>query len=291
MQKFKRLKHVVLNIMTYGYQIFLSIFFFLLFTSLKVQAQEVTVRFFDEQNQLLDTQILDSKSPALLPSYTREGYIFHGYNTQPDGSGEWIADNVIYEDQDYYAILSKRSYHVSYYLEDTLLQTVEVPYMELPPDIPVDEKEGYEFRGWVIEEICEDTYLYSGYDKSPVDSLDDDTSEEGEETIDETVVDETKEVVEEVETESIREEEVVISKELIYADGDRKEVLELPKFKKNLKNKKSDSVADTQSNQVDNKSQHSKSQSLRWIYIVFFLSVFSLSFIILSKLIKNNRKK
>lgn len=138
----------------------------LCFCKESVYAQTATIQFFDEEQQLLSSQTLEVEEEMEIPSYIKDGYIFHGYNTKADGSGSWIMSNLVEESINYYAIMEKRTFKVFYYIDDTLYSIQTVEYMGDAPELFPEEIEGYEFRGWEgRREITQDTYLYSTYDE------------------------------------------------------------------------------------------------------------------------------
>lgn len=268
--------------------------FLILFLPLNVYGKEITVQFFDEQQGLLDSQVLEEGEVVELPSYTKEGYIFEGYNTMPDGSGTWLRNNMISESGDYYAILIKRQYTVSYYLEGALYSVQQVDYMDQAPNLIPEEKEGYEFLGWGnLEDVREDRLLYSEYELKPVEDEDHTALDrEGKEKLEsdtekEALLEEQVEYHEQVKGDEVEKEELEVSYDLLNVDEGEEEIQEI------LESSKEEQVVGIKdyNSEVEDDDRKTKKKGKPIFYIVSFLAVSIIFFFLLQKLQKSEPKK
>ncbi len=124
-----------------------------------------TVRFWDYDNNLLDTQTVAAGADAVPPEApAREGYVFHGWNPDYHGIVRDMDITAQYEPEDPDA----HKYTVTFLdYDDTVLKTMLVaPGADAEP--PFDpSREGYTFTGWrpSIKEIQADTVIYAQYEK------------------------------------------------------------------------------------------------------------------------------
>ena len=107
-----------------------------------------TVNFYDEQGQLIVSYELPVGSYFEVPSIKKDGYNFIGFNTQANGSGEYLITYKVWESKNYYAIYEVINYNVEYYVQGKLFYKTTVPYQSDAPNINAPEVDGLEFIGW-----------------------------------------------------------------------------------------------------------------------------------------------
>lgn len=136
----------------------------------KVQAETILhINFYDEKGSLLSSQELAYGTEIQVPTVLKDGYNFIGFNTQPDGSGEYLKSNIATTSNNYYAIYHVITYQVDYYVDNTLIHSETVAYGSNAPNIEVPIREGYLFEGWKgLEDIREDCIIYGTYTKVEV---------------------------------------------------------------------------------------------------------------------------
>lgn len=125
------------------------VFCFLFFTFItQLKAEEIkTINFYDEQGNLIVSYELVVGEIFQVPTIRKEGYNFLGFNTQKDGSGEYLYTYIVSDSKNYYAIYEVIYFNVEYYVLGQLYYQTMVAYGEDAPNIEVmvDDKE---FLGW-----------------------------------------------------------------------------------------------------------------------------------------------
>ena len=117
-----------------------------------------------------DGQVYHVDENTQREEYTREGYAFIGWFTEPEGGAQVNGENPykIEGDLALYAHWQATQYTISYSYDDDVAMPAEIAAgysdLMLPVVLPVPEKTGYEFTGWQagtqtpIFEIPEGTY-------------------------------------------------------------------------------------------------------------------------------------
>lgn len=139
---------------------------FLIFTFMSpIQANEtVTIQFYDENAQLIQTQTVGVNEYFDVPTVSKQGYNFLGFNTALDGSGEYLNSYKAEISKRYYAVYTPIIYQVHYYADGKYLQTQSVPYGSNAPEIAAPQKDGMLFSGWVgLTNITEERTVNAEY--------------------------------------------------------------------------------------------------------------------------------
>ncbi|MDQ0360777.1 InlB B-repeat-containing protein [Breznakia pachnodae] len=146
---------------------FLLFILLLALLSVRIQAEEmIDVNFYDEYGNLISSQELSYGEEIVVPTVLKDGYNFIGFNTQPNGNGEYLNSDIAIKSQNYYAVYMLTSYQVMYYLDNELIHTETISYGNNAPNISVSNKEGYQFSGWNgLSNITEDRSIYAVYTK------------------------------------------------------------------------------------------------------------------------------
>jgi hypothetical protein len=146
---------------------FLLFVLLLFIVSARIQAEEmIDVNFYDEYGNLISSQELSYGEEIVVPTVLKDGYNFIGFNTQSNGSGEYLNSDIAIKSQNYYVIYTQTNCQVMYYLDNELHHTEIVSYGNNAPNISVSNKEGYQFSGWNgLSNITEDRSIYGVYTK------------------------------------------------------------------------------------------------------------------------------
>jgi len=157
--------------MKYLRYIFTSVLLFV-YTSIPIHANTIYITFYDDEGKLISNQELSYGNEIAIPTALKEGYNFLGFNTNIDGSGEYLTTDLALTSQTYYAIYEILVHNVYYYLDGELFHIENVEYGKDAPYIEVPKKEGYVFHGWTgVQEIKATKSLYASYEKESVEVI------------------------------------------------------------------------------------------------------------------------
>lgn len=113
-----------------------------------IHAEEVEINFYDENGQLIVTNHIDEGEDIEIPTISKGGYNFYGFNTEKDGSGEYIKTFKALESENYYAIYVPILYPVNYYVNNELIYSIEIPYGEITPQMDAPYIKDMLFEYW-----------------------------------------------------------------------------------------------------------------------------------------------
>lgn len=98
--------------------------------------EKYTLHFYDDA-ELIQSMELYQGSSFQVPSVSKEGYQFIGFNTKKDGSGEYLQTSTASSNNTYYAIYERKTYQVRYFVNDELYAEHTVNHGEQAPDVNV----------------------------------------------------------------------------------------------------------------------------------------------------------
>lgn len=113
-----------------------------------IHAEEVEINFYDENGQLIVTNHTDEGEDIEIPTISKGGYNFYVFNTEKDGSGEYIKTFKALESENYYAIYVPILYPVNYYVNNELIYSIEIPYGEITPHMDAPYIKDMLFEYW-----------------------------------------------------------------------------------------------------------------------------------------------
>ncbi|MDF9824236.1 hypothetical protein M2475_000594 [Breznakia sp. PF5-3] len=108
------------------------------------------IALYDDALSLIDAFEVTHNEVFTLPTFTRYGSTFVGFNTKPDGTGKYFIRGTVNKATNFYAVYSTNKYKVTYYINGSVYMVDYVNHGEDAQNIipSTKESEGNNFLRW-----------------------------------------------------------------------------------------------------------------------------------------------